>query len=58
MREQGLTIVMVTHERSFAARASRQIVMHDGRIVADVDQRAQSAPSAQSARPAELDVGH
>jgi ABC-type lipoprotein export system ATPase subunit len=35
----GLTIVMVTHERSFAARASRQIQMQDGRIIADIDQR-------------------
>jgi ABC-type lipoprotein export system ATPase subunit len=39
VRKLGLTIVMVTHERSFAARASRQIEMKDGRIVADVDQR-------------------
>jgi predicted ABC-type transport system involved in lysophospholipase L1 biosynthesis ATPase subunit len=30
---------MVTHERSFAARTSRQIVMRDGRIVEDLDQR-------------------
>ncbi|HEX9294527.1 MAG TPA: ABC transporter ATP-binding protein [Polyangiaceae bacterium] len=39
VREQGLTIVMVTHERSFAARASRQISLRDGRVVEDVDQR-------------------
>jgi lipoprotein-releasing system ATP-binding protein len=39
VREDGRTIVMVTHEHSFALRASRQIVMSDGRIVADVDQR-------------------
>jgi lipoprotein-releasing system ATP-binding protein len=38
-REQGITIVMVTHERSFAARASRQIVLSDGKMVADLDQR-------------------
>jgi len=37
--ERGLTIIMVTHERMFAARASRQIEMQDGRIIADVDQR-------------------
>jgi lipoprotein-releasing system ATP-binding protein len=40
VREQGLTIIMVTHERSFAARASRQIALRDGRIVDDIDQRA------------------
>ena len=39
VREDGRTIVMVTHEQSFAHRASRQIMMSDGRIVADVDQR-------------------
>jgi lipoprotein-releasing system ATP-binding protein len=40
VRDDGLTVVMVTHERSFAARASRQLVMSDGRIVEDIDQRA------------------
>jgi lipoprotein-releasing system ATP-binding protein len=38
-REQRITIVMVTHERTFATRASRQIVMSDGRIIEDLDQR-------------------
>ncbi len=40
VREQGITVVMVTHERDFAALASRQLVMHDGEIVEDRDQRA------------------
>ncbi|MFT3775221.1 MAG: ABC transporter ATP-binding protein [Minicystis sp.] len=44
VREEGLTIVMVTHERSFAQRTSRQVVLRDGQIVADMDQR--SAPPA------------
>jgi lipoprotein-releasing system ATP-binding protein len=39
VRERGITVLMVTHERSFAARASRQLVMRDGRIVEDLDQR-------------------
>lgn len=39
VRTQGLTVVMVTHERSFAERASRCIDMLDGRIVEDRDQR-------------------
>jgi lipoprotein-releasing system ATP-binding protein len=39
VHEDGLTVVMVTHERSFASRASRQLVMSDGRIVEDIDQR-------------------
>ena len=39
VREQGLTIIMVTHERSFAAMASRQIGLRDGKVVEDIDQR-------------------
>ena len=39
VRQRGVSIVMVTHERSFAARASRQIVLRDGRIERDLDQR-------------------
>ena len=45
VREQGLTIVMVTHERSFAARASRQISLRDGHMVEDVDQRNGAVPT-------------
>jgi lipoprotein-releasing system ATP-binding protein len=44
VREQGRTVVMVTHERSFASRASRQIEMQDGRIVRDIDQRGPHSP--------------
>jgi lipoprotein-releasing system ATP-binding protein len=33
--EQGRTIVMVTHAADLAARADRQIVLRDGRVVAD-----------------------
>lgn len=32
-REQGMTIVMVTHEAEISARAQRQIRMRDGQIV-------------------------
>ncbi len=39
VRVQGLTVVMVTHEKIFAARASRQIELQDGRLIADRDQR-------------------
>jgi lipoprotein-releasing system ATP-binding protein len=51
VREQGLTIVMVTHERSFAARASRQISLRDGRIVEDIDQRGAARASIPSDMP-------
>jgi len=33
--ERGQTIVMVTHEQSFAARAQRMITMEDGNIIHD-----------------------
>jgi lipoprotein-releasing system ATP-binding protein len=33
-RERGMTIVMVTHERSFAARATREVRLRDGRVEA------------------------
>jgi lipoprotein-releasing system ATP-binding protein len=39
VREQRLTIVVVTHERSFATRTSRQVVLSDGQVIADIDQR-------------------
>ena len=39
VRERGITVVMVTHERAFASGASRQIVLSDGRLVDDIDQR-------------------
>jgi putative ABC transport system ATP-binding protein len=34
-RDRGITVVMVTHDQSCAARAHRQVVFRDGRIVRD-----------------------
>ncbi|MCS6318397.1 MAG: ATP-binding cassette domain-containing protein, partial [Nitrospira sp.] len=34
-REDGITIVLVTHESDIAAYASRELVMKDGQIVQD-----------------------
>jgi energy-coupling factor transport system ATP-binding protein len=34
-REQGITVVLITHHMDEAAQAQRLVVMHDGRIVAD-----------------------
>jgi putative ABC transport system ATP-binding protein len=33
--ENGITIVLVTHEEDVAAYAKRQVRFHDGKIVAD-----------------------
>ncbi len=34
-REQGITLVIVTHDDELAARCDRQIVLRDGRIISD-----------------------
>jgi len=34
-REQGTTLVLVTHDRGIAARCERRITLQAGRIVAD-----------------------
>ncbi len=34
-REQGATLLLVTHDQELAANAGRQILLRDGRIVAD-----------------------
>ena len=38
-REQGRTIIMVTHDVEMAARADRQIKLRDGRVIEDLVQR-------------------
>ncbi|BCS52359.1 ABC transporter ATP-binding protein [Geobacter sp. SVR] len=35
LNEQGITIIMVTHEHDVAAHAGRQITFRDGRIIGD-----------------------
>jgi len=35
-REDGITIILVTHEPEIAAYASRELTMKDGQIVQDV----------------------
>jgi macrolide transport system ATP-binding/permease protein len=43
-REQGVTIVVVTHEADIAAYADRTVTMRDGQIVSDERRRTAAAP--------------
>ncbi len=56
-RDQGLTVVLVTHEPDMAAFADRVVTMRDGRIVSDVRNRppplAATQAAAQRAAPAD-----
>jgi putative ABC transport system ATP-binding protein len=45
LNEQGMTIVMVTHETDIAAWAGRRVVFRDGRIVEDVRQAPRRVPA-------------
>jgi len=56
-REQGVTVILVTHEADIGAYADRMIVMRDGRVLSDEHQVAVEAPdqpiaSASGAPPA------
>ena len=53
-REQGLTIVMVTHEADVAAYARRVLTMRVGRLVADrMQEQVQAASAAGAEHPAQ-----
>jgi macrolide transport system ATP-binding/permease protein len=60
-REQGVTVVVVTHETDIAAYADRTILMRDGQIVSDTANAAagelRPAPDpTRVVRPVEVDV--
>ena len=50
--EQGITIILVTHEADIAAFADRIVTMRDGRIVADERGGKPSRPAPAGAAPA------
>jgi macrolide transport system ATP-binding/permease protein len=62
-REQGVTVIVVTHESDIGAYADRMIVMRDGKVVSDRHQVAVGAPAEtattpmSAARPAGASVG-
>lgn len=45
-KEQGMTIILVTHETDIAAYADREIVIKDGRVLLDRNTRADLRPSS------------
>lgn len=47
-REQGTTLIMVTHDPAFATRASRQVILKDGKIISDVRHQKQASQQASS----------
>jgi putative ABC transport system ATP-binding protein len=49
-RDQGQTVVLVTHDPNIAGQADRQVVMRDGRIVRD--ERCLAASSSETSGPA------
>jgi putative ABC transport system ATP-binding protein len=52
LNNDGSTIIVVTHDQAIAARMPRQIVMLDGRIIADTSALPSSAPGQR--RPASI----
>ncbi len=50
-REQGVTVILVTHEKDIAAYADRLIFMRDGQIVTDEHQTAVGAPASSVSDP-------
>jgi macrolide transport system ATP-binding/permease protein len=54
LHRHGTTLLMVTHEPAVAARAKRQVVLRDGRILADSDKPEPNA--APEARPPPLSL--
>jgi putative ABC transport system ATP-binding protein len=50
LNQQGMTVVLVTHEPDIATWAKRRIVFRDGRIVEDIAQAGMSQPQKESAQ--------
>lgn len=51
LHRDGRTIILVTHAAEVADRAERQITLHDGRIVEDIQHRARARFKAVGPRP-------
>jgi ABC-type lipoprotein export system ATPase subunit len=51
--QQGITIILVTHEQDVASSARRAVVLRDGRIVCDTTNFAQALQALHSSRAVE-----
>jgi len=58
LNDQGITIIMVTHELDIASFAKRNVIMRDGQIVSDklVERRLNSEAELKNLREAQLAV--
>jgi putative ABC transport system ATP-binding protein len=48
LNEEGITVVLITHESDIAAHAKRQVRFLDGRIVHDAPTAAQPLPASEA----------
>ena len=56
-RDQGVTIVVITHERDIAAYANRTVTMRDGQIISDEHKKA-PAPRPHAVKSADMSLFH
>jgi putative ABC transport system ATP-binding protein len=56
-RENGITVILVTHEAEVAAYASRTIQFRDGRITKDIPQTQRRAEELMATLPQEDHAG-
>ena len=57
-QEQGVTIILVTHERDIADYTQRVVTMRDGKIIADEKNPPRAATGSEPAQPHSQETGH
>ncbi|MHB1242307.1 MAG: ABC transporter ATP-binding protein [Gaiellaceae bacterium] len=55
--ERGMTVILVTHNQSLAARCDRVVRLQDGRVLDSVDVPSADSPDATLQRIGRVDVG-
>ena len=46
LNQQGITLILVTHDKALGKRAKRQLTMVDGQIIQDIDRDKLASGSA------------